>query len=147
MVSGLNLLEQPCSRPLQSSSGAGWEAMLPRCRENMAYIRQSRPDSGLGVQIQIITAFQAVRSLFARKWGSRAQGPHSGSHCVRTGSWTGPPQGKRAAAGPSRTRSSHTQLLAVSCNHCAAIPPCTLQKYLAHQKHPPPPRTTIGPQI
>ena len=33
-----------------------------RCRANMAHIRQSRPDSGLGFQVKILTPFHVVPS-------------------------------------------------------------------------------------
>ena len=32
-------------------------ALVDRCRENMAHIRQSNPDSGLGVHIEVLKLF------------------------------------------------------------------------------------------
>ena len=34
----------------------------PRCRANLAHIRQSRPDSGLGFQVKFLTTFYGVPS-------------------------------------------------------------------------------------
>ena len=39
-----------------------------RCRANMAYIRQSRPDSGLGFQVKVVEAFQLVLSSLGSGW-------------------------------------------------------------------------------
>ena len=33
-----------------------------RCRVNMAHIRQSRPDSGLGFQVEVLKTFKIVSS-------------------------------------------------------------------------------------
>jgi len=38
----------------------------------MAHIRQSRPDSGLGVQVKVLTAFYVVPSSLGRGKGGRA---------------------------------------------------------------------------
>jgi len=44
----------------------------PRCRTNMAHIRQSRQDSGLGVQVEVLNTLQAVSSLELSISGARA---------------------------------------------------------------------------
>ena len=38
-------------------------------RANMAHMRQSRPDSGLGVQVKVLEAFQVVPSLLGSGTG------------------------------------------------------------------------------
>ena len=40
----------------------------PRCRANMAHIRQSRPYSGLGCQVNILKTFQGDPSSRGRGW-------------------------------------------------------------------------------
>ena len=37
-----------------------------RCRANLGEARQSRPDSGLGFQVQVLEAFQVVLSSLGR---------------------------------------------------------------------------------
>jgi len=39
-----------------------------RCRENMAQVRQSRPDSGHGSQVQVLTTFEVVPSQVWVVW-------------------------------------------------------------------------------
>jgi len=40
-----------------------WEYMVAsRCRANVAHIRQSRPDSGLGFQVKVLKTFKDVPS-------------------------------------------------------------------------------------
>ena len=43
-----------------------------RCRANMPHVRQSRPDSGLGVQAKVLEPFSVVPSLLGS--GTRASG-------------------------------------------------------------------------
>ena len=42
-----------------------------RCRANMAHIRQSRPDSGLGFQAKVLKTFRDVPYLIGRGRGAR----------------------------------------------------------------------------
>ena len=53
-----------------------------RCRANMAHIRQSRPDSGRGFQVEVLKTYQVVPS-------SRRSGPGRGSGRWGVGSWWG----------------------------------------------------------
>jgi len=41
----------------------------PRCRASMAHIRQSRPDSGLGFQANVLKPFKGVPSSLGSGWG------------------------------------------------------------------------------
>ena len=43
-----------------------------RCRENMARVRQSRPDSGLGFQVKVLETFQVVSSSLGNDIGGAA---------------------------------------------------------------------------
>ena len=45
-----------------------------RCRANVAHIKQSRPDSGLGVQVKVVKTFQVVPTSL----GSGADGIQHG---------------------------------------------------------------------
>jgi hypothetical protein len=69
-----------------------------RSRANMAHIRQSRPDSGLGFQVKVLKLFKGVPSLLRRagvllpEEGCLNFEKHDGSPgCTRT-SQTGPPK-------------------------------------------------------
>ena len=53
------------------------------CRVNVAHIRQSRPDSGLGVRIKVLQTFGVV----ALSLGSGR--PTPGTHMVAAGRWLG----------------------------------------------------------
>jgi len=47
---------------LITSRSVCWVYGDARCRANMAHIRQSRPDSGLGFQTKVIVTFEVVPS-------------------------------------------------------------------------------------
>ena len=50
------------SRRFDSSRDEPIPRSAVRCRANMAHIRQSRPDSGLGFQVHVLTLFEVVPS-------------------------------------------------------------------------------------
>ena len=51
-------------------AGVGIRATRCRCRSDVAHIRQSRPDSGLDVQVKFLTTFFSLSSL-GSGWGYR----------------------------------------------------------------------------
>jgi hypothetical protein len=58
----------------------------------MAHIRQSRPDSGLGLQSKVLKISQVVAFFSGKR-------QHNDAGCVRTGSGTGPPRGGNGTEG------------------------------------------------
>jgi len=44
-----------------------------RCRANMAHMRQSRPDSGLGFQVKVLETFELASSSLGSAGGVRVQ--------------------------------------------------------------------------
>ena len=45
-----------------------WLSVPVRCRTNMAHIRQSRPDYGLGFQARVLEPFRVVASSLGSEW-------------------------------------------------------------------------------
>ena len=52
----------PCTIQLTHPGSVCTRKMPNRCRPNLAHIRQSRPDSGLGFQVKVLKIFQDVPS-------------------------------------------------------------------------------------
>ena len=55
-----------------------------RRRANMAHIRQSRPDSGLGVQVKVLETFQIVPSSLRSGLGNDLMAVKSGLVCTES---------------------------------------------------------------
>ena len=75
----------PCSQTavektsLRKATDASRDALSPqgRCRENMAHIRQSRPDSGLDFQVKVLRSFWKAQQWGVKYVSHGASNPYS----------------------------------------------------------------------